>query len=106
MLTPPINVFRRTLKLSIAGTRGGFARSQILMLLEKRPHTINELSDELSLNYKTIEYHLRVLEKLGLITPPDKKYRKTFELSVLVKANKNFLKEAYDGIIKENKHTK
>ncbi|AEA13527.1 regulatory protein ArsR [Thermoproteus uzoniensis 768-20] len=42
-------------------------RSKILMLLKERPTNINQISKELGIDYKTVKYHLSLLEKNGLV---------------------------------------
>jgi predicted transcriptional regulator len=57
-----------------AGTRGGDNRIKILDLLIKNPLNINKISEELQLDYKTIQHHMRILEKNNLITRMGDKY--------------------------------
>ena len=67
-------ILRRIILMSLAGTRGGPVRLKIILLLENKPSNINEISKKLGLDYKTVEHHIRVLEKSGLISSSDKKY--------------------------------
>lgn len=69
---------------------------QILLLLQKKPHNVNEISKELGIDYKTAEYHMRVLAKSGLVRSAGKKYANVYELSTLLRANKRLLKEFSD----------
>lgn len=50
-----------------AGSRGGPTRARIMSLLLARPHNTNELARSLGLDYKTVEYNLRVLAKHRLV---------------------------------------
>lgn len=52
----------------LVGTMGGINRARILKELLKRPHNTNQLSKTLKLDFKTVQYHLGVLEKNGLVT--------------------------------------
>lgn len=52
----------------LAGTMGGINRARILKELLKRPQNTNRLSKNLNLDFKTVQYHLGVLEKNGLVT--------------------------------------
>lgn len=52
----------------LAGTMGGINRARILKELLKKPHNTNQLSKNLKLDFKTVQYHLGVLEKNGLVT--------------------------------------
>jgi DNA-binding transcriptional ArsR family regulator len=51
----------------ICGTRGGPNRLQILLELSKRPYNANQISDLLSLDYKTTKRHLDLLVQNGLL---------------------------------------
>ena len=97
VLIPTRNVLRRVLMLSLAGTRGGTARMQILAMLGRKPMNINEISRELALDYKSAQHHVRVLEKSGLITSARKKYGNTYTLSALLKAHRDVLDEISRG---------
>jgi DNA-binding transcriptional ArsR family regulator len=92
MLPVTEKVFRRIIRMYIGGTRGGPVRLRILTLLSK-PRTTQELSDSLSLDYKTVEYHLRVLEKSGLVNSSGKKYNNTYSRSVIMRTHNRVLEE-------------
>lgn len=100
MLIVPQKVFRRILKLSVAGTRGGLVRFNILLMLDGRPLTTNEISKGIGLDYKTIEYHLRVLEKAGLIASSEEKYRRKYSHSSVLKMNMDVLDELHEELRK------
>ena len=53
----------RALYWIIAGTMGGKNRSRIIKELLKKPQNTNQLSKTLKLDFKTVQHHLRVLEK-------------------------------------------
>ena len=52
----------------LAGTMGGINRARILKELLKKPQNTNQISKNLDLDFKTIQYHLGVLEKNSLVT--------------------------------------
>jgi predicted transcriptional regulator len=52
----------------LAGTTGGYNRLRILNELLKKPQNTNMLSKELNLDFKTVQHHLRVMEKNRLVT--------------------------------------
>ncbi len=64
----------RILWFIFAGTRGGDNRIKILDLLLKNPLNINKISEELHLDYKTIQHHISILDKNNLITKIGDKY--------------------------------
>lgn len=92
MFLPTKDALKRALVLSLSGTRGGLVRLRILLLLEK-PQNINELSRRLNLDYKTVQHHIRVLEKSDLITSSKKNYGNSYRLSTLLASNKEILRE-------------
>jgi len=84
----------------IAGSTGGLNRAKIIKALHDRPYNINQLSETLNLNYKTVQHHIKVLEENKVITFTGKqKYGKMYYLS-------NKMEENYDtfkDICKEGK---
>ncbi len=53
----------RLLWYLFAGSRGGPTRIRIVRALIERPYNAHQLSKLLGLDYKTVEYNLRVLSK-------------------------------------------
>ena len=51
----------------LAGTMGGVNRMRILKELLIHPQNTNNLSKTLNLDFKTVQYHLKVLEKNGFL---------------------------------------
>jgi predicted transcriptional regulator len=77
----------RLLWFLFAGTRGGDNRIKILDLLIKNPLNINKISEELQLDYKTIQHHIRILEKNNLITKIGDKYGVLYFISNYMEKN-------------------
>ncbi len=77
---------RRLLWYLIGGSRGGANRAQLVRLVKERPMNANWLSKELKLDYKTVEYHLRVLEKNKLLVS-EGGYGAVYSLSPLLEQN-------------------
>jgi predicted transcriptional regulator len=67
---------KRVLWYLIAGSRGGVNRARIIKALHERPYNVNQLSQELDLDYKTIQHHIKVLEDHNIIvnSSGEKKY--------------------------------
>jgi predicted transcriptional regulator len=66
---------KRVLWYLIAGSRGGKNRARIIEALHDRPYNINQLSQELNLDYKTIQHHIKILEDHNIIVnSKEKKY--------------------------------
>lgn len=81
----------------IANSIGGSNRGRILEELFKKPQNANELSNNLNLEYKTVRYHLKVLEENKLITSVGGNYGKTYFPSDTLEQNKQvFLKIWYE----------
>lgn len=53
------------------GSRGGPTRIRILKALLDEPHNTNQLARRLGLDYKTVEYNLRVLRKHNIVVQPE-----------------------------------
>ncbi len=71
----------------LAGTKGGTNRARIINTLKTRPYNANQLAERLSLNYKTVKYHLDILEKNGIITSTSKGYGTLYFLSKKMEDN-------------------
>jgi len=65
----------------IAGSKGGINRARIIIALQKRPYNANQLTQTLSLDYKTVRHHLNVLKKNNLITQMGEGYGTMYFLS-------------------------
>ena len=66
----------------IAGTKGGINRARIIKLLNERPYNMNQLSDELNLDYKTVKHHINTLKEYDIVTSSsEKKYGALYFLS-------------------------
>ena len=91
----------RLLWFHFAGTRGGDNRIKILYLLLKYPLNINKISEELQLDYKTIQHHIRILEKSNLITKMGDKYGILYFISNYLEKN---IESYYDIKKKINPH--
>ena len=93
MLSVSEKILQRTLKLYLSGTRGGPLRLQILMVLAETPSNINAIAKALSIDYKTAQHHIRVLEKSGLITSAGRKYDNAYTLSAVLRLNHRLVAE-------------
>ena len=92
---------RQTRKLLLhlfTGTRGGYTRLRIIMLLTERPLNTHQLSKELVLDYKAIQHHMKVLVKNNLVTKIGEKYGAIFHLSNFLEINIRALDEAIEKL--------
>ena len=80
--------FRRVLWYLIGSTKGGVNRAKILQLINSRPANANQIAEGLSLDYKTVVHHLRVLSDNGLVVTDNKdSYGATYFLTPLMEKN-------------------
>jgi len=70
-----------------ASTRGAPMRTKIIKLLRDRPYNTHQLSKELSLDYKGVQHHMKILEQNNLIDKINVTYGATYYLSPLFEEN-------------------
>lgn len=93
MFIPNQKALRRAFLFSIYGTRGGPVRLTLLRILSKNRMNINQISNQLKLDYKTVQHHMRVLEKSGFVNKEALSAENVYSLSVLVSSNKDLMNE-------------
>jgi DNA-binding transcriptional ArsR family regulator len=62
--------FRSLMWYLLFGTRGGTNRRRLLNELLRSPANAHQLAISLSLDYRTVRHHLRILERSGAVTRP------------------------------------
>ena len=95
----------RALYWIIAGTMGGNNRARIIKELLKNPQNTNQLSKTLELDFKTVQHHLKVLEKNKLVIyKGGGGFAKIYFLSQMLEDNINSFNKLLQEIeIKNNK---
>lgn len=78
--------------------RGGYTRLRIIMMLLEKPLNTHQLSLELSLDYKAVQHHMKVLEKNNIVTKIGEKYGAIYHLSNFLEINIRSLDEAIDKL--------
>jgi len=58
----------------IAGSKVGENRARIIKELNNRPYNVNQLAEKLYLDYKTVRYHIDILEENDIVESTGKKY--------------------------------
>ena len=89
---------KRLLFYLFTGTRGGYTRLRVVMLLLKRPYNTHQLAQELDLDYKAVQHHMKILEKNNLVTKIGEKYGAIFHLSNFLEYNIRALDDAIDKL--------
>ena len=97
---------RKLLNFIFTGTRGGFTRLRIVMLLLEKPYNTHQLAQALDLDYKAVQHHMKVLEKNNMISRIGEKYGAIFHLSNYLEINVMTLDEAIDKLDRQLNHKK
>ncbi len=69
------------------GSRGAATRIRIMSMLRKRPINRNQLAKELGIDYKNIQYHIKVLEENNLVKKIGNAYGVTYCVSAFFENN-------------------
>lgn len=90
---------RKLLWYLIGGSRGGITRANIISIVRQRPLNANQLAKELGMDYKTVEYHLRVLVKNNMLSAGEG-YGSQYHPSPLLEQNFPVFEEIWEKVIK------
>ncbi len=89
---------KRNLSFLLLGQKGGKNRMEIIDLLWDRPYNINQISEKLKLNYRTVKHHINILLKYQLISSSKTGgYGDVFFLSPDLEGNKDI----YNSVIRK-----
>ncbi len=97
---------RKLLLYLFTSTRGGLTRLRIIMHLLDNPYNTHQLSQELGLDYKAVQHHMKVLQKNNMVSKIGEKYGAIFHLSNFLEMNINALDEAIDKLDRKLNHKK
>ena len=97
---------RKLLFYLFTSTRGGYTRLRIIMLLLENPLNTHQLSQELDLDYKAVQHHMKVLEKNNMVSKIGEKYGAIYHLSNFLEFNIRALDEAIDKLDRKMNHKK
>ncbi|MDX1441745.1 MAG: winged helix-turn-helix domain-containing protein [Nitrosopumilaceae archaeon] len=97
---------RKLLFYLFTSTRGGFTRLRIIMLLLESPLNTHQISQELDLDYKAVQHHMKVLEKNNMVSKIGEKYGSIYHLSNFLEFNIRTLDEAIDKLDRKMNHKK
>lgn len=85
------------------GTRGGNTRVRIVSQLKNKPSNKNQLSQDLGIDYKGIEHHLKTLEENNMVTSMGEKYGITYFVSSLFEEGETIFDEIVEKLKKISK---
>jgi len=97
---------KRLLWFVFAGSRGGLNRLKIISKLKEILLNTNQLANELNLDYKAIQHHIRVLEKNNMITKIGKNMLLHILSQLFLKLIWRHLKKLKENWIKVNKSSR
>lgn len=64
-----------------ARMRGGKNRINIISILKKDPSNLHQISQELDIDYKTVQHHVKILSENNLVSKTSNGYGATYFLS-------------------------
>ena len=97
----PIQI-KRLLWFLFAGSRGGLNRIRIVLALKKQPYNTHQLVNEIGIDYKGIQHHLRILEKNNIITSGGQKYAAPYFITTFLEIHLDVFEEIVTRL--ENNH--
>ena len=89
---------QKLLDYLFTSTRGGFTRLRIVITLLDQPYNTHKLAQELDLDYKAVQHHMKVLEKNNMVSKIGEKYGAVFHLSTFLEMNLSALDVAIDKL--------
>lgn len=97
---------KKLLNFLFTGTRGGFTRLRIIMLLLEKSYNTHQLSQELDIDYKAVQHHIKVLEKNNMVSRIGEKYGAIFHISNYLEMNIMALEDSIDKLYRKLNHKK
>lgn len=91
---------KRLMWFVFAGSRGGLNRIRIVSALRREPMNMNQISKKLSLDYKAIQHHIKVLEKNNLLKSRGEKYGVAYLPSAFLEENMGVFDEIAEKLDK------
>jgi predicted transcriptional regulator len=89
---------RRLLWFLLGGSRGGENRARIINYLKKRPSNLNQLANELRLQYKLIQHHVKVLKRNSLVVTSGEGYGTMYFLNPWLEAHIQIFEEVCERL--------
>ncbi len=92
---------RKLLLYLFTSTRGGFSRLRIIINLLEQPCNTHQLAKKLDLDYKSVQHHLKVLQKNNMVLKVGEKYGAVYYLSNFLEIHIDALDEAIEKLDKK-----
>ena len=80
------------------GSKGAATRIRIMSMLRNRPRNRNQLATELGIDYKNIQYHIKVLEVNNLVKKMGNQYGVIYCVSAFFENNEIVFDEIVDRL--------
>jgi predicted transcriptional regulator len=93
--------FKRMLWAIIGCTKGGTNRARIIDILHNKSLNTHQIATMIKLDYKTVRYHIQILQKNHIIQKEDKRYGAKLELDDMMNENIEYFKEIVSEIRKK-----
>jgi DNA-binding transcriptional ArsR family regulator len=85
----------------VAATRGGPTRAKIIDVIRRNPTNTNQIANNLGLDYRTIQHHLKILDDHKIISVVKKgSYGAVYFLSEEMESNIELFEEIWNKISK------
>lgn len=84
---------RKLFWLMFAATKGGLNRMKIISHIRNSPSNMHQLSKLMKIDYKSVQHHIRVLERNNMVTKVGTNYGVTYFPSVLFEESQDVFDE-------------
>jgi DNA-binding transcriptional ArsR family regulator len=90
--------YRQLIWYLFAGSRGGITRAKMVKLLKEGNYNANKIAEMLSLDYKTVQHHLKVLRKNNITRSDSEGYGAEYKLTDYFIANFSVFAEIWSKL--------
>lgn len=90
--------YRQLIWYLFAGSRGGITRAKMVKLLKDGMYNANKIAEMLSIDYKTVQHHLKVLKDNNIVRSESEGYGAEYRLNDYFLANFSLFEEIWAKI--------
>jgi predicted transcriptional regulator len=87
---------RSRLLFLLGGKRGGESRARIIQIIRATPRNLNQLTNDMCWEYKSVQHHVRVLVSNSLLVSSGKRYGSVYKLSPWFENHMEMFEEMYE----------